>query len=90
VPEDRGSYALFTTPAADRQLAKLPIEVQDRLDPAIDALAEESKPPGSAKLQGYTDTWRVRVGDYRIIYEVDEAAGEITVIRLAHRREAYR
>jgi mRNA interferase RelE/StbE len=77
-------------PAADRQLAKLTIEIQDRLDPEIDALADDPKPSGSTKLQGYADSWRVRVGDYRIIYEVDEAAGEITVTRVAHRREAYR
>lgn len=90
MPEDREPYALFVAPAADRQLSKLPQEVQDRLDLAIDALADVPKPPGSAKLQGYVSSWRIRVGDYRIIYELDEAAREIIVTRVAHRREAYR
>ena len=90
MPEGREPYALFMAPAADRQLAKLTIEIQDRLDPEIDALADDPKPSGSTKLQGSVDSWRVRVGDYRIIYEVDEAAGEITVTRVAHRREVYR
>lgn len=57
---------------------------------AIDALADDPKPSGSTKPRGYVDSRRVRVGDYRIIYEVDEAAEKIAITRVAHRREAYR
>jgi mRNA interferase RelE/StbE len=57
---------------------------------AIDALADDPKPSGSTKPRSYVDSWRVRVGDYRIIYEVDEAARKVVVTRVAHRREVYR
>jgi len=53
--------------------------VQDRLDSEIDALADDPKPPGSAKLRGYASSWRVRVGDYRIIYEVDETTKKVSL-----------
>ena len=90
MPEDREPYALFIAPAAGRQLDKLTQDVQNRLYPAIDALADDQTPHGSIKLQGSQNTRRIRVGDYRIIYELDEAARAITVTRVAHRREAYR
>lgn len=52
MPEDRAAYALYVSPTADRQISKLSQEIQDRLDPAIDALADDPTPKGSIKLQG--------------------------------------
>jgi mRNA interferase RelE/StbE len=55
----------------------------------IESLADEPRPAGCKKLKGYKDQWRVRVGDWRIVYIVDDAARLISVTRIAHRREVY-
>ena len=84
------SYRLEVVRRAQKQLARIQSQDRERIIGEIDALAEDPKPPGSTKLRGYADTWRIRVGDYRVIYELDETAREIKVTRVAHRREAYR
>jgi mRNA interferase RelE/StbE len=84
------SYRLEVVRRAQKQLARIQPQDRERIIGEIDALAEDPKPHGSTKLQGYTDTWRIRVGDYRVIYELDESARELIVVRVAHRREAYR
>ena len=61
-----------------------------RVADAIDALMMNARPPGCVKLAGDEDVWRVRVGDYRILYEIYEGRLTVLVIRIAHRREAYR
>jgi len=59
------------------------------LPPKIEALAQVPRPPGSKKLKGGKDLWRVRIGDYRVVYSVNDDEKEIQVTRIAHRREAY-
>lgn len=59
------------------------------MDPAIDALAEDPKPPGAIKLQG-REGYRLRVGDYRVLYRVDDEAQEVLITRVGHRRNVYR
>ena len=61
-----------------------------RIISRIKTLAENPRPPGSRKIAGSTTDWRLRVGDYRIIYEIDDAEKAIRVFRIRHRREAYR
>jgi mRNA interferase RelE/StbE len=61
-----------------------------RIANAIDALTVNPRPPGCVKLAGEENVWRVRVGDYRILYEIHEGRLVVLVIRIAHRREAYR
>jgi hypothetical protein len=51
---------------------------------------EDGRISGATKLAGYANRWRVRIGDYRVIYQIDDQAQEVTVLRIAHRREAYR
>jgi len=53
-------------------------------------LAENPKPPGCRKLIGAENDWRIRVGDYRLIYEIDDAALVVRIWRIRHRREVYR
>lgn len=53
-------------------------------------LEQEARPAGARKLSGYTDAWRIRIGDHRALYEVQEDRVLITVFRVAHRREFYR
>jgi mRNA interferase RelE/StbE len=57
---------------------------------ALLALETDPRPIGAAKLSGQRNRWRVRVGDYRILYEVDDALQQVLVVRIAHRRDVYR
>ncbi len=82
-------YSVYTTSRADRQLERLDSEVHDRVLAVILALGDEPHPVGSSKLKG-RDGYRIRVGDYRALYLVDEEVHEVTVYRVAHRREVYR
>jgi len=60
-----------------------------RVDRKILALADDPRPAGCNKLKGYKDHWRVRAGDWRVLYIIDDAAGRVSVTRVAHRREVY-
>ena len=82
-------YRVTLTRAAHRALRGLPRSIAKRIDAAILALADEPRPQGSKGLQG-SDYHRVRVGAYRIVYQVKDDVLEVLVIRLGHRREIYR
>lgn len=82
-------YSVYTSRAADRQLEKLPAQERERMEQAIYDLGDDPYPSGAVKVQG-SSGYRIRRGDYRAIYEVDEQAREVTVTKVAHRREAYR
>ncbi len=89
-PEPRPAprrYEIQFTRAAERGLATLPRVVQRRVDAAILALAEVPHPPGSKKLQGEDDLYRIRVGDYRILYRVEENRLIILVVDVGNRRD---
>jgi mRNA interferase RelE/StbE len=58
--------------------------------PQLKALADDPRPYGCRKITGSKNDWRMRVGNYRVIYEVDEKAKAVKVMRVRHRREAYR
>ena len=75
---------------AIRSIAGLPPKEQRRIRAAIDLLAEEPRPPGCVALSGEESVYRVRVGDYRILYEVIDGRLVIHVIRVGHRRDVYR
>ncbi len=60
-----------------------------RIDVKIEALSENPRPSGCKKLRGYKDHWRVRIGAYRLIYILDDAARTVTITHVAHRREVY-
>ena len=83
-------YRVFLERAAERDLRRLPARLHNRIISAIHALVDEPRPSGCRKLAGSDRDWRIRVGDYRIIYEIDDAAKEIRVNRVRHRREVYR
>ena len=76
-------------PSAVRQYRRLQGSLRERIASAIDDLAVTPRPPGAAKLAG-RDDYRVRVGDYRVVYAIDDDERLIIVARIAHRREAYR
>jgi len=83
-------YRVEITPAAQRELSKLPKNVQKRVDERIQALAENPRPPGSKKLEGEDGFHRIRVGDYRIVYQIKDKVLLVLVIRIGNRREVYR
>ena len=82
-------YEIRLLPAAAREYRKLQGPIKERIRTAIDILAIDPRPPGATKLAGQ-DKLRVRVGDHRIIYAVDDPEALVIVARVAHRREVYR
>ena len=83
-------YRIEVTQAAARDLRALPANILKRVDARILSLAEKPRPDGVRKLVGSEDLYRVRVGDYRIIYEIHDAALLVSIIRVRHRGEVYR
>ena len=85
------SYRITLSPAAVRQLRKFDPQVKRRIQAAIELLAENPRsPPAAKQLVGGGGEWRVRVGDYRIIYEINDGELLVLVLSAGHRREVYR
>jgi mRNA interferase RelE/StbE len=82
-------YSLEIKQSAQKEADALDDALFTRIDRKILALADNPRPAGCKKLKGYQDQWRVRVGDWRVLYIVDDAAKLVTVTRIAHRREVY-
>jgi len=82
-------YRLEFRPAAIRALRQLDAVSAGRVRGAIALLASEPRPPSSRKLSG-RDAYRVRVGDYRIIYTIDDPKRIVVVVLIGHRRDVYR
>jgi mRNA interferase RelE/StbE len=76
--------------SAVKALARLPRPHQRRIAKAIDALADDPRPPGVRKLTNTRDAYRLRVGDYRIVYEIADNVLTVYVIRIGHRKDIYR
>ena len=85
-------YRVELALAAGRQPAKLSADVQRRIVRALHALEVEPRPDGVQQLSGIRGApqWRLRVGDYRVIYEIHDARLLVLVIRIGHRRDVYR
>lgn len=77
-------------PDVYKQLQQLPCPVFRNALNAIIALSHTPRPPGVKKLAGSRSDWRIRIGEYRIIYEIDDARQAVTVMHVGHRRDAYR
>ena len=82
-------YSLEIKQSAQKELDALDDVVFTRIDRRILALADNPRPAGCKKLRGYKDLWRLRVGDWRVLYIVEDVAKLVTVTRIAHRREVY-
>ena len=83
------SYNVVITKSAAKELEGVPTKDRRRLVARIWALAEDPRPPGSEKLAG-DEKYRVRQGDYRILYQIADADLIVTVVRIGHRRDVYR
>jgi mRNA interferase RelE/StbE len=87
----KGRYTVYFVPAADRSLRKLPDVVQRRIVRAVETLADDPRPPGAKKLAGQAENlWRIRFGDYRIVYQIQDERLTVLVLRVGHRGDIYR
>ncbi len=83
------TYAVTILRRAQKELGALAGEAYTRVRDAIGALAEDPRPPGYLKLTG-RDGWRIRMGSYRVVYEIDDGGRTVTVLHVGHRRDVYR
>jgi mRNA interferase RelE/StbE len=83
-------YRVIVERSAEKDLKRLSTAVRARVAPALIALATNPRPTGSRKLAGSKSDWRIRVGDYRVVYEIADEIRIVRVNRVRHRREVYR
>ena len=83
-------YEVLIERTAERDLKNLPTNLFDRIVPRIKALAVIPRTSGCHKLAGSKNAWRIRIGDYRVVYEIDDARQRVRIFRVRHRRDVYR
>ena len=83
------SFSITITRKAQKALAKIPFDYREKIIASIRELADELYPPGAKKLSG-RDAWRIRIGMYRVIYEVHQQVLSIVVVLVGHRKDIYR
>jgi mRNA interferase RelE/StbE len=83
-------YQVTLMPQAQNDLDSFSGKLLSRFEEALMGLYDEPQPSNSKKLSGSSALWRIRVGDYRVLYEIVEAEKKIKIYKIAHRKEAYR
>ena len=83
-------YQVNLARSARKELENLPPSIADRLLAKLEHLAGNPRPAGVTKLRGESNLWRIRVGDYRVVYSIDDARHVIDVSHIRHRRDVYR
>lgn len=83
-------YKVKIDQKAQKEFDNLPIHVQERLEKKIDNLAQNPRPQGAIKLTNEDNLYRIRAGDYRVIYQIQDKILLILVVKIGHRREVYR
>jgi mRNA interferase RelE/StbE len=84
------SYTVIVPKPVEKQLDSLPDDVRERILEKVVLLAEEPRPPGVVKLKGYNREYRIRVGDYRVRYEISDEELIVLLLHCKHRRDVYR
>lgn len=82
------SYTVVFKPSAETDFEKLPPQVQERIGAALASLEATPRPPGCKKLKA-REGYRIRVGDYRIVYSIDDAPRTVRILAIGHRKEIY-
>ena len=82
-------FSIDIKASAQKELDAMDSALFARIDRKIMSLADNPRPAGCKKLRGYKDQWRIRVGDYRVVYLLDDAKALLTIVRVAHRKEVY-
>jgi mRNA interferase RelE/StbE len=85
-----GRFELRITPAAQKEIDRLPKQARERVEVAILSLVDNPRPRGSKKLRGLKDTYRIRVGNYRVVYRVHDDELVILVVAVGDRKDIYR
>ena len=81
----------FATPRVSKQLSKLPSTIEEQILKSLQVLSQNPRPPKSQKLKGkLKGAWRIRVGDYRLLYDIQEGEKKVAILEIGHRREIYR
>jgi len=83
-------YAVVFARSARRELERLQAQVARRIIAQIETLASNPRPPGCVKLQGADNLWRIRIGEYRVIYSIDDGGRVVDISAVRHRSDAYR
>jgi mRNA interferase RelE/StbE len=83
-------YRVIVERSAEKDLRRLPLDMRFRVADALRSLANDPRLVGSRKLAGRKHDWRIRVADYRMIYEIADSIRVVRVYRVRHRRDAYR
>jgi mRNA interferase RelE/StbE len=83
------SYQVVLPKSAQKELDRLPDQISERILAALAGLETQPRPSGCKKLRGES-AWRIRVGDYRVIYEIHDKVLQVIVVTIGHRREVYR
>lgn len=84
------AYKITFARSSRKELQALPTAIAERILSKIDALATTPRPIGCKKLQGPTRLWRLRMGDYRIVYDIDDRNGIVDIVIVRHRRDVYK
>ena len=84
------SYAVFITRKAQSELESIPTPASQSIEVKLRSLGGDPRPHDCKKLRGTKNTWRIRAGDYRVIYQIEDAANTVTVIKIGHRSDVYR
>jgi mRNA interferase RelE/StbE len=84
-----GDYAITFARSARKELERFDAHVVSRIFPKIEMLSQVPRPTGCRKLQGEKNLWRIRVGNYRVIYSIDDDAQRVDIVAVRHRSKAY-
>lgn len=82
-------YKVVVSKSAAKELSKLPLTVNNRIIKAVIKLSVDPRPQGSKKLKGGSENWRIRIGDYRIVYAIDDELFIVDVRKVGHRKDIY-
>ncbi len=83
------SYSIFFKNSASKQLRRLPKNMLSKVATAIDELADDPRPVNCKKLKDTADTYRIRIGDYRVIYTIDDSIVTVEVVKVGNRKDIY-
>jgi len=83
-------HEIFIENSVERYLKKIPKDIFDKIILHIKRLAKNPRPVGSRKLTGVRSSWRIRIGDYRVIYEINSSKKTVKIYKVKHRRDVYR
>lgn len=82
-------YKLFIKRSAAKELEALPVKVRRRIALRMEKLGSDPRPPGTEKLSGQ-EKYRIRQGDYRVLFAIDDSSTTVTIVKVGHRKDVYR